>query len=132
MDDSIRHCERSVAIPNFFFSSPLAGENVGSYTISATLSPSGVLGNYNITYNTATFTINYGFKGLLQPYAAPPSDFNTGRSIPLKWQYTDSSGNVVNSSTAAPSVTITLGGKLYSSDFFCSAPVFTLANSVRA
>ena len=36
-----------------------AGETVmgGPYTISATLSPAGVLGNYNITYNTATFTI---------------------------------------------------------------------------
>ena len=28
------------------------------YTISATLSPAGVLGNYDITYNTALFTIN--------------------------------------------------------------------------
>jgi len=37
-----------------------AGEAVagGPYTISATLSPSGVLGNYNITYNTANFTIS--------------------------------------------------------------------------
>jgi hypothetical protein len=37
-----------------------AGESVagGPYTISATLSPSGVLNNYDITYNTATFTIN--------------------------------------------------------------------------
>jgi hypothetical protein len=36
------------------------GETVagGPYTISATLSPAGVLGNYNITYNTASFTIN--------------------------------------------------------------------------
>ena len=36
-----------------------AGETVagGPYTISATLSPAGVLGNYNITYNTANFTI---------------------------------------------------------------------------
>ncbi|HWR34356.1 MAG TPA: MBG domain-containing protein [Clostridia bacterium] len=36
-----------------------AGETVtgGPYTISATLSPSGVLGNYNITYNVAAFTI---------------------------------------------------------------------------
>ena len=31
---------------------------VGSpYTISAMLSPAGALGNYNITYNTASFTI---------------------------------------------------------------------------
>jgi len=35
-----------------------SGEAVGTYTISAALSPSGVLGNYSITYNTATFTIN--------------------------------------------------------------------------
>src|SRR5207245_2290085 len=34
-----------------------AGETVGTYTISATLSPAGVLGNYDITYNTASFTI---------------------------------------------------------------------------
>jgi hypothetical protein len=35
-----------------------AGETVaGSYTISATLGPAVVLGNYTITYNTAAFTI---------------------------------------------------------------------------
>jgi hypothetical protein len=37
--------------------SRVAGENVGPYTISATLAPVGVLANYNITYNTAIFTI---------------------------------------------------------------------------
>src|SRR5207302_2164465 len=37
-----------------------AGETVAGnpYTISATLSPVGVLGNYQITYNTASFTID--------------------------------------------------------------------------
>src|SRR6185312_2738456 len=36
-----------------------AGETVtgGPYTISATLTPAAVLSNYNITYNTASFTI---------------------------------------------------------------------------
>src|SRR5207248_2756718 len=36
------------------------GETVAGspYKISATLSPAGVLGNYNVTYNTADFTIN--------------------------------------------------------------------------
>src|SRR5207253_2979645 len=36
-----------------------AGETVAGspYTISATLSPAAVLGNYNVTYNTADFTI---------------------------------------------------------------------------
>ena len=33
------------------------GSDAGMYTISATLSPAGVLGNYAITYNTAVFTI---------------------------------------------------------------------------
>ncbi len=39
--------------------SRMAGETVAGspYTISATLAPAGVLGNYNITYNTANFTI---------------------------------------------------------------------------
>ena len=37
----------------------MAGETVvaGPYAISATLSPTAVLSNYNITYNTANFTI---------------------------------------------------------------------------
>ncbi|MBT0651768.1 MBG domain-containing protein [Geomobilimonas luticola] len=35
-----------------------AGESAGTYAISATLSPAGVLVNYDITYNTAVFTIN--------------------------------------------------------------------------
>ncbi|HXJ81733.1 MAG TPA: MBG domain-containing protein [Candidatus Methylomirabilis sp.] len=37
-----------------------AGESVAGspYTISATLSPAGVLANYTVTYNTAAFTIN--------------------------------------------------------------------------
>src|SRR5205814_739785 len=34
-----------------------AGETVGSYTISAALSPAGVLSNYDIIYNTASFDI---------------------------------------------------------------------------
>jgi hypothetical protein len=39
--------------------SRVAGETVagGPYTISATLAPAGVLGNYTITYNTSNFTI---------------------------------------------------------------------------
>src|SRR5262249_33239977 len=38
--------------------SRLPGEAVGSYPIGATLNPAGALGNYAITYNTASFTIN--------------------------------------------------------------------------
>ena len=34
-----------------------AGETVGAYVISATLAPAGVLVNYQLTYNTASFAI---------------------------------------------------------------------------
>jgi FtsP/CotA-like multicopper oxidase with cupredoxin domain len=37
--------------------SRVAGENVGAYTISASLSPAGMLSNYDIAYNTASLTI---------------------------------------------------------------------------
>ncbi len=37
--------------------SRVAGETGGAYTISAVLSPAAVLSNYNVTYNTAQFTI---------------------------------------------------------------------------
>ena len=49
---------------------------------------------------------NYGFKGLLAPYAPPPDQkiFKLGRTIPLKWQYTDFDGNVVDSFDANPEV----------------------------
>jgi hypothetical protein len=55
----------------------VAGQSAGTYLISATLSPSGVLGNYSITYNTANFTITPAtLTGTTQPvsyvYGAVP------------------------------------------------------------
>jgi hypothetical protein len=49
--------------------------------------------------------VSYGFRGLLPPYAPPPARFRRNR-IPLRWQYTASDGSVVDSSAAAPTVTI--------------------------
>ena len=47
----------------------------------------------------------YGFNGLLPPYAPPEQKaFKLGRTIPLKWQYTDPTGNVVDSADANPTV----------------------------
>ncbi len=48
-----------------------AGESVAGspYTISATLAPAAALGNYNITYNTANFTITKA-NGTVTPNAA--------------------------------------------------------------
>jgi len=54
----------------------------------------------------ASELIRYGFKGLLEPYEPPPKAFKAGRSIPLKWQYTDNFGNEVESSAAEPLVKI--------------------------
>jgi len=54
----------------------------------------------------------YGFNGLLAPYVAPPKAFKAGRSIPLKWQYTDYSGNEVDSSAAEPSVKVLFKGTI--------------------
>ncbi len=54
----------------------------------------------------------YGFNGLLAPYVAPPKAFKAGRSIPLKWQYTDYSGDEVDSSAAEPSVKVLFKGTI--------------------
>ena len=56
--------------------------------------------------------ILYGFNGLLAPYVAPPKAFKAGRSIPLKWQYTDYSGDEVDSSAAEPSVKVLFKGTI--------------------
>jgi len=47
----------------------------------------------------------YGFNGLMAPYAPPNQKlFKAGRTIPLKWQYTDFDGKVVDSFDANPVV----------------------------
>jgi hypothetical protein len=47
-----------------------------------------------------------GFRGLLPPYAPPPTRFKGNRSIPLKWQYTAADGSVADSAAASPTLTI--------------------------
>src|SRR6185295_7744726 len=57
------------------------GETVGGspYTISATLSPAGVLGNYLITYNTANFNITQATPALkFTTYMVAASSASTG------------------------------------------------------
>jgi len=62
----------------------VAGETVAGspYTISATLSPATVLGNYNITYNTAAFTISQASTTTALTATPNPADF--GQSVLLK------------------------------------------------
>jgi hypothetical protein len=45
----------------------------------------------------------YGISGLLAPYSALKA-YKIGSTIPLKWQYTDAEGNVINSADANPSI----------------------------
>jgi hypothetical protein len=54
----------------------------------------------------------YGFNGLLAPYEPPPKAFKAGRSIPLKWQYTDNFSDEVDSSAAEPSVKVLFKGTI--------------------
>ena len=64
--------------------SRVAGETVGGgpYTISAVLAPAAVLGNYEITYNTAAFTINKAVASVtleqLDKIVGPPARNMTG------------------------------------------------------
>jgi len=62
------------------------GDDVGTYPISAILSPTGVLSNYIITYNTANFTI-------------------TPASITITAQHDERVYNGTNSSSVAPQIT---------------------------
>jgi MBG domain (YGX type)/Bacterial Ig-like domain (group 3) len=75
-----------------------AGETVGGspYTISATLAPVGVLSNYSITYNTASFTITQASTTTTAASSLSPS--NWGNVVILTATVSDSSPN----STGAP------------------------------
>ncbi len=61
-----------------------AGEAVAGspYTISATLSPAGVLGNYNITYNTANFAINQASSTVTVTCPNTPVTYNGAAQSP--------------------------------------------------
>ncbi len=79
------------------------GETVAGspYTISATLSPAGVLGNYNITYNTANFTITKADTGTTVVSSASPSVF--GQLVTFTATVSDNSPG----STGTPTGTVT-------------------------
>jgi MBG domain (YGX type) len=98
------------------------GETIAGspYTISATLAPVAVLGNYTITYNTANFTIFYGWNGFLQPIndtahqtGVNESKFKLGQTIPAKFVLKNASGLVVQQT---PNPTFTRTGNLGSCD----------------
>lgn len=57
---------------------------------------------------TATFNLRpYAFIGPLSPYAPPAErSYKVRSAIPIKWQYADASGNVINSSAMNPMISI--------------------------
>jgi len=88
------------------------GETVSGspYVISATVSPSGVLANYNIAYNTAAFTImpaaaSVTIANLAQTYSALPEPVSVTTSpsgLAVAVSYSGISGTVYGPSAVAP------------------------------
>jgi hypothetical protein len=84
-----------------------AGESVGTYTISAVLSPASALSNYAITYNTGTFTIT---------------------STSLSHTVVVLSTNAAGAVTASGNATLNLAGTLFV-DSSASTAVFASGNA---
>src|SRR5439155_12682001 len=110
-----------------------AGETVtgGPYTISATLSPAGVLVNYTITYNTANFTINarratWATTSNSKTYGDPdPTPVTTGSGTFL------AGDNVTATYSRAAGETV-LGGPYHITATFAAAAVlsnYTITNA---
>ena len=90
------------------FSDPNPGPNKAVTATGVTLSGAAA-GNYQLGSTTATTTasIIYGFAGLQSPYLLPSQGaFQIKSAIPLKWQYLNNAGSVINSSAAGPVVGI--------------------------
>ncbi len=86
-----------------------AGETAGTYTISATLSPTAVLGNYTITYNTAKLTITPGPVSYLVLAPATPT-INQGASQAFTATGYDVENDNLGDVTSATTFTIAGGG----------------------
>ncbi|MBJ6799317.1 HYR domain-containing protein [Geomonas propionica] len=82
---------------------PASGSSLPLGTSTVTCSAKDAHGNTS----SAKFDVNvqYGFNGLLAPYDANKS-YKIKSAIPLKWQFTNSSGTVLASVAAKPSVII--------------------------
>jgi hypothetical protein len=78
---------------------------VGTHSITASYGGDlNFIGSSSLT--PVSQQVSYGFLGLGNPYSPPPTTFNVKRTMPLKWQYTNASGAVVNSASANPAVII--------------------------
>jgi hypothetical protein len=81
--------------------------NIGPHqALAVSFTPTDTIDYNSPAATTVYINVNYGFLGFQLPYAPPPTTFNVTRTMPLKWQYTNSSGAVVNSAAANPVLTI--------------------------
>jgi len=88
---------------NYTANATFVGTDTFTYTIN---DGAGGAATANVTT-----TSQFGFNGLLSPYQPPPKTNNAGSSVPIVWQYTDSSGTAIDTSQQLPTVTfIKLGG----------------------
>jgi hypothetical protein len=84
-------------------------DELGPHTYST---PQGLASDIagNLSAPTAvTYSVKYGFVGLLSPYKAPPTTFKINSSIPLKWKYINASSIAQDTPNVNPLVVITKG-----------------------
>jgi hypothetical protein len=94
---------------------------LGATTVNCTATDS----HLNQAASSFTVTVNFAFIGLLSPWQAPPPVYtvNLGRSVSVKWKYTNAAGALLDTSNLQPIVTFT---KLQVSSLnTCSNPIAT-------
>jgi hypothetical protein len=77
----------------------------GSHTIVATYSPTT---DFAASSGTTKQVVNYNWSGFLTPVSLDRA-FKLGSTIPLKWQLTDASGNLITSPSAIKTITVSNG-----------------------
>ncbi len=84
-------------------STPVA-DNTAGINFTGTITGYDVAGNSNSA--SCTYNVSYArLTAFLQPWGPPGAvAFKIKSTVPLKWQYTDYNGNVVNSANANPTV----------------------------
>ena len=82
--------------------------HVGKFT--ATCSGAADVAGNQAPPVTATYSVGYNFTGFLSPLSAQPYSglFKLGRTLPVKWQLTDSNGNFIGALSAVSLLQIAL------------------------
>ena len=119
------------------------GSVAGSYTISASLDPPGVLANYNLTYNTALFTIDKKAASVTADagskiYGTPGPELLTGTltgflgSDNVTAAYSRAAGETVAGGPYTISATLSPAGVLDNYDITYNPAAFTITKKVAS